>query len=56
MLFCLWPISLLEMQEFMYANLLQGVVLLQPLQWCCVDCVIHHEQDVREEQKYICVV
>ena len=24
-------------------------VLLQPLQWCCVDCVIHHERDVREE-------
>jgi len=24
-------------------------VLLQPLRWCCVDCVIHHEQDVREE-------
>jgi len=30
-------------------------LLLQPLQWCCVDCVIHHERDVREEQKYICV-
>jgi len=24
-------------------------VLLQPLRWCCVDCVIHHERDVREE-------
>jgi len=24
-------------------------VLLQPLGWCCVDCVIHHERDVREE-------
>jgi len=24
--------------------------LLQPLRWCCVDCVIHHERDVREEQ------
>jgi len=30
-------------------------MLLQPLQWCCVDCVIHHERDVREELKYICV-
>jgi len=20
--------------------------------WCCVDCVIHHEQDVREEQHH----
>jgi len=24
-------------------------VLLQPLRWRCVDCVIHHERDVREE-------
>jgi len=24
-------------------------MLLQPLQWCCIDCVIHHEWDVREE-------
>ena len=24
--------------------------LLKPLQWYCVDCVIHHERDVREEQ------
>ena len=31
-------------------------MLLQPLRWCCVDCVIHHERDVCEEQKYICVV
>jgi len=23
--------------------------VLQPLRWCCVDCLIHHEQDVREE-------
>jgi len=23
--------------------------VLQPLRWCCVDCVIHHERDVREE-------
>ena len=29
--------------------------LLQPLRWCCVDCVIHHERDVREEQKYMYV-
>ena len=26
--------------------------VLQPLQWCCVDCVIHHERDVREEQHH----
>jgi len=30
--------------------------LLQPLRWCCVDCVIHHERDVRKEQQYIYVV
>ena len=28
-------------------------ILLQPLRWCCVDCMIHHERDVRYEQKYI---
>jgi len=28
------------------------VMLLQPLRWCCVDCMIHHEWDVREEQQY----
>jgi len=27
-------------------------MLLQPLRWCCVDCVIHHERDVREEQRH----
>ena len=27
-------------------------VVLQTLRWCCVDCVIHHEQDVREEQHH----
>jgi len=34
----------------------KGLVVLQPLWWRCVDCVVHHEQDEREEQKYICVV
>ena len=34
--------------------LLRGV-LLQPLGWRCVECVIHHKRDVREEQhSYIC--
>jgi len=28
------------------------MALLQPLRWCCVDCVIHHERDVREEQHH----
>ena len=26
--------------------------MLQPLRWCCVDCMIHHERDVRQEKKY----
>jgi len=30
-------------------------VLLQPLRWRCVKCVIHHERDVREEKHYIYV-
>jgi len=31
-------------------------MLLQPLMCYCVDCMIHHERDVREEQKYMYVV
>ena len=27
-------------------------MLLQPLRWCCVDCVIDLERDVREEQHH----
>ena len=30
-------------------------ILSQRLRWCCVDCMIHHELDVREEQKYMYV-
>ena len=33
----------------------QRGLLLQPLQWCCVDCMLHHKRDVREEQKYLYV-
>jgi len=29
------------------------LLLLQPLCCHCVECVIHHEQDVCEEQQYI---
>jgi len=25
--------------------------VLQPLRWRCVECAIHHERDVREEQQ-----
>jgi len=29
--------------------------LLQPLRWRSVECVFHHERDVREEQNHIYV-
>ena len=29
------------------------MLLLHPLWWCCVECVIHLPQDVRKEQQYI---
>jgi len=32
------------------------LALLQPLRWHCVECVIHHEQDVHEEQYHIYMV
>jgi len=32
-----------------------AVGLLQPLHWCCVECVIQHERDVRKEQHHIYV-
>ena len=38
-----------------FAVCMASKVVLQPLRWRCVDCLIHHERDVREEQKYICV-
>ena len=25
------------------------IQLLQPLRWCCVDCMIHHERDVKNK-------
>jgi len=34
------------------SKLTHFIVLLQPLRWRCVDCVIHHEWDVREEQHH----
>ena len=33
----------------------KSTVRLQPLRWRCVECVIHHERDVREEQHHIYV-
>jgi len=31
--------------------MMRVIGVLQPHRWCCVECVIHHERDVREEQK-----
>ena len=40
--------------NLLFAKLIMRNVpcVLQPLRWCCVDCVIHHERDVREEQHH----
>jgi len=47
---------MVKISQFGISEVLQFlVVLLQPFWWCCVDYVIHHERDVREEQKYICM-
>ena len=43
-----FPNLRIVLQEVM----LTTVVLLQPLRWCCVDCVSHHERDVREEEHH----
>jgi len=24
-----------------------SMILLQPLRWCCTECVVHHERNVR---------
>jgi len=31
------------------------ILMLQPLHWRCVECVIHHERNVCEEQHHIFV-
>ena len=45
------PVAAPVSRDMLFFNTL---LLLQPLRWCCVDCVIH-ERDVRDEQKYIYV-
>jgi len=38
-----------------YEETEQRYTVLRPLRWRCVECGIHHERDVREEQRpYIC--
>jgi len=36
----------------MYDESTIDLVVLQSLWWCCINCVIHHEQDVREKQHH----
>jgi len=43
------------MENYFKLDKIVHTVLLQPLRWCCVDCMIHQERDVREEQKYMYV-
>ena len=40
---------LVLVKQFTPASSIETFLLLQPLRWCCVDCVFHHERDVREE-------
>jgi len=40
--------------NYVWTNLIEtridtSVPVLQPLRWRCVECVIHHERDVRDE-------
>ena len=43
---CIYTSESIQGKQFK-TNLLLKV--LQPLPWCCIDCAIHHERDVREE-------
>jgi len=47
----IWRVFSNASAQFLGVDLLPiSMVLLQPLRWRCVECVIHHERDVREEQ------
>ena len=45
----------LDKSDRIFVKFTRKLIVLQPLWWRCVDCVIHHERDLREEQKYSCV-
>ena len=34
------------------SSLSKGWVVLQPIRWCCVDCMIHHEKTTNEETNH----
>ena len=41
--------SLQDMSNFLFISMTGPKVVLQPLDWHCVECAIHHEWDVRKE-------
>ena len=44
--------NILQTKFYAYCYML---LLLQPLRWRCVECAIHHERDMHEEQHpYVC--
>ena len=40
-------------KSLFFNNSSKEIVMLQPLRWRCVECVIHHERDVRKAQNCI---
>jgi len=48
-------LCLLIFSKWAQPNIKHVVLVLQPIGWRCVECAIHHERDVREEQRHIYV-
>ena len=49
----IWILAPAAASEWLGLRLLSSKIslgVLQPLRWRCVECAIHHERDVREEQ------
>jgi len=38
-----------DMSNFLFISMTGHKVVLQPLDWWCVECAIHYERDVRRE-------
>jgi len=41
--------SLQVMSKFLFISMTGPKMMLQLLGWCCVECAIHYERDVRKE-------
>jgi len=41
--------SLQDMSNVLFISMTGPKVVLQQVSWCCVECAIHHERDVRKE-------